>query len=77
MSFFDFIAYFWAENLIYVDHFIEFCNIWLLYRVLPVIWFTMSFFDFIAYFWAENLIYVDHFIEFCNIWHVCFFRKKI
>ena len=26
--FYSFIAYFWAENLIYVDHFIEFYNIW-------------------------------------------------
>ena len=28
MTFYDFIEYFWAQNLIYVDHFLEFNNIW-------------------------------------------------
>ena len=44
MIFYEFIAYFWAQNLVYFDIFLD-----LLHMLMNKIWFTMMiFYDFIA-----------------------------
>ena len=61
-------AYFWAQNLIYNDRFID-----LLQRFLRKILFTIL--TFVDFFLVFELIIeaLDHFLEFGNIWHVCFY----